>query len=193
MMERALVRQEIPLSYSQGFNPRPRLSLPLPRSVGVLSDAEMMRVKVDLGEDYDLDRIREELCCQLPDECKVTSVVVSELKVKTQPQSAIYSFSLKQSAITDDFRDGFQVLEESACGKMPIIVNRKAGKRKPARQVDVSPYIASIKMEDETVIVNCLITLGGSVRMDELMQQLSISAKDLSSPIKRVSVEWSEN
>lgn len=193
MLQRALVRQEIPLSYSQGFNPRPRLSLPLPRSVGVLSDDEVMRVMVDLGEDYDLDAIGEGLGRQLPQECKVTSVFVHESKTKMYPQSAVYSFSLKQSAITEDFRSGFQTLEESSGGKIPIIVSRKGKNRKGARQVDVSPYIDSLKMQDARVIVNCVITQGGSIRMDELMGQLAISASDLSSPIKRASVEWLEN
>ena len=42
MLQRALIRAGVRLIYSQGFNPRPRLSLPLPRAVGVRSDCEML-------------------------------------------------------------------------------------------------------------------------------------------------------
>ncbi|MBW7991664.1 MAG: DUF2344 domain-containing protein, partial [Planctomycetes bacterium] len=35
VFQRACVRAGIEIRYSQGFNPRPRLSLPLPRPVGV--------------------------------------------------------------------------------------------------------------------------------------------------------------
>jgi radical SAM-linked protein len=193
MLQRALVRQEVPLRYSQGFNPRPRLSLPLPRSVGVCSDDEVLCALVDLGEDYDLDVIAEDLSHQLPDECKVSSVMVRDSKVTLQPQAASYSFPLKECAINDDFLAGFQGLEKAADGEMPIMVSRRASKRKTLREVDVSQYVGSVKMEDGTVTVNCTITQGGSIRIDELMEQMSISAKDLSGPIKRASVEWSEN
>ena len=42
LMERAAARAELPLKYSQGFNPRPRLSLALPRPVGVSSRCELL-------------------------------------------------------------------------------------------------------------------------------------------------------
>ena len=41
MLERCMVRAKLPIRYSQGFNPQPRFSLPLPRPVGVASDAEL--------------------------------------------------------------------------------------------------------------------------------------------------------
>ena len=46
LFQRACVRAGIDLCYSQGFNPRPKLSLPLPRPVGVESDDELLAVRV---------------------------------------------------------------------------------------------------------------------------------------------------
>jgi radical SAM-linked protein len=192
MLQRALVRQEIPLRYSEGFNPRPRMSLPLPRSVGVSSDDEVLCALVDLADDYDLDAIGDGLSRQLPDQCVVSDISVRQKKVTLQPRSAVYAFSLKPSAFTENFRACFQTLENASGGKTPIIVNRQSGKRKPPRQVDVSHYVDSLKIEDETVMVNCTITQGGSIRIDEIMQQLGISVKDLSAPVKRASVDWSD-
>jgi radical SAM-linked protein len=191
MLQRALVRQEIPLCYSEGFNPRPRISLPLPRSVGVGSDDEVLCALVDLGDDYDLDVISDGLSRQLPSQCVVSDVSVRPKKVTLQPQSAVYQFTLKPSAITENFRASFQTLENASGGKTPIIVNRQSGKKR-ARQVDVSPFIDSLEIEDEILRVNCLITQGGSIRIDEIMEQLSITAKDLSAPVKRASVDWSD-
>ncbi|MCF7955599.1 MAG: TIGR03936 family radical SAM-associated protein [Phycisphaerae bacterium] len=191
MLQRALVRQGIPLHYSEGFNPRPRMSLPLPRSVGVGSDDEVLCALVDLGADYDLDAIGEGLCRQLPEHCVVTEVSVRQKKVTLQPRSAVYVFSLKPSAFTENFRACFQTLEKASGGKTPIVVNRQSGK-KLSRQVDVSPYVDSLKIEDETVMVNCAITQGGSIRIEEIMQQLGISVEDLSAPVKRASVDWSD-
>ncbi len=52
-IERLLRRAGLPLRYSQGFNPRPALSLVLPRPVGVASEADLLVVTLeeDLAED----------------------------------------------------------------------------------------------------------------------------------------------
>ena len=50
-MERLVCRAKLPLKYTQGFNPRPVLSLSLPRPVGVASRAELL--VVTLEEDLD--------------------------------------------------------------------------------------------------------------------------------------------
>lgn len=42
LWQRALTRADIPLAYSEGFNPHPRISLALPLSLGVTSEAELM-------------------------------------------------------------------------------------------------------------------------------------------------------
>jgi len=44
LWQRALTRAEIPLAYSQGFNPHPRISLAAPLAVGVTSEAELMDI-----------------------------------------------------------------------------------------------------------------------------------------------------
>ncbi len=46
LWERALCRAQIPLAYSEGFSPHPRLSLAAPLPVGVTSEAEFMDVFV---------------------------------------------------------------------------------------------------------------------------------------------------
>ena len=42
--ERALRRAEIPLAYSEGFSPHPRISLAAPLPIGVTSEAELMDI-----------------------------------------------------------------------------------------------------------------------------------------------------
>jgi len=44
LWQRALNRAGIPLAYSEGFNPHPRLSLAAPLAVGVTSEAELMDI-----------------------------------------------------------------------------------------------------------------------------------------------------
>ena len=44
LWERALRRAELPLAYSEGFTPHPRISMAVPLSVGVTSQAELMDI-----------------------------------------------------------------------------------------------------------------------------------------------------
>ena len=44
LLSRALRRAGIPVAYSEGYNPRPRLALAVPLAVGVTSDAELMDI-----------------------------------------------------------------------------------------------------------------------------------------------------
>jgi hypothetical protein len=54
VFQRACARAGIPVKYSAGFNPHPKLSLPLPRSVGVESDDELLVVRLS-DEPRDVD------------------------------------------------------------------------------------------------------------------------------------------
>jgi radical SAM-linked protein len=47
LWERALRRGEIPLIYSEGYSPHPRISLAAPLSIGMTSEAELMDLTVD--------------------------------------------------------------------------------------------------------------------------------------------------
>lgn len=44
LWQRALVRAGIPLAYSEGFNPHPRISLAAPLALGVTSEGELMDI-----------------------------------------------------------------------------------------------------------------------------------------------------
>jgi len=44
LWQRSLVRAEIPLAYSEGFNPHPRMSLAAPLALGVTGEAELMDI-----------------------------------------------------------------------------------------------------------------------------------------------------
>jgi radical SAM-linked protein len=47
LWQRAINRAGIPLSYSSGFNPHPRISLALALAMGVTSEAELMDIELD--------------------------------------------------------------------------------------------------------------------------------------------------
>jgi radical SAM-linked protein len=73
MWERALRRLELPVAYTEGFSPRPKLSFGLALSTGHESVAEYL--DVELREEPDLDALPEQLSAQLPVGIDVTAAV----------------------------------------------------------------------------------------------------------------------
>ena len=71
------------LRYSEGFNPRPRLSLPLPRSVAIAADNDLFCVSILYPDDKDSDisaRLKHDISRQLPAGCELTSLKIFDEK-----------------------------------------------------------------------------------------------------------------
>ncbi len=120
LFQRALIRAGINPHYSQGFNPRPKISLPLPRPVGVESDDELLVMAVNT--DYELTdliiensntnldnnyekRFFKDLSAQLPEGCELQSVNIVPKKPSFQPCLATYRFTLRQEYMTENLRN----------------------------------------------------------------------------------------
>ncbi|HEY3530563.1 MAG TPA: TIGR03936 family radical SAM-associated protein [Nocardioides sp.] len=74
--ERALVRARIPMAYSSGFNPHPRISYAGASPTGAASEAEYL--EIGLAETVDPARLAEDLDRALPEGLDVLAVVESE-------------------------------------------------------------------------------------------------------------------
>jgi len=152
LFQRACVRAGINIRYSQGFNPRPRLSLPLPRPVGVESDDELLCLRVvrdascvmrdaktaadaakGASEVQDtrntqhamLDAIKAQLSAQLPDGCELLSVAAAGAGTSFQPCSATYILTLHEEHLNEELgaRIGRLLASES------LNVRRRTGAR----------------------------------------------------------------
>lgn len=70
LMERAAGRAGLPVKFSQGFNPRPKMTLPLPRPVGVAGQGELLIL--ELTEPLESGALLERLGAQLPEGITLT-------------------------------------------------------------------------------------------------------------------------
>ncbi len=73
--ERAIFRARIPMAYSSGFNPHPRISYAGASPTGAASEAEYL--EIGLAEQLDPDAVRRELDASLPAGLDVLEVVES--------------------------------------------------------------------------------------------------------------------
>ncbi|MHC4499478.1 MAG: TIGR03936 family radical SAM-associated protein [Planctomycetota bacterium] len=203
VFQRACVRAGVKLEYSYGYNPHPRLSLPLPRSVGVEADDDLLclRVKTELLDSpscpstvsFDAEAFRARLSEQLPHGCELIAVALAQPGASLQPCLATYVFTLARPDSPPEWRSeklkaGIQHLLASE----HLNIQRRRAEKADIKDIDVRPFLMSIDLNDRHIIVECKVTSAGSVRVDEILTLLDLDVEMLAAPIRRTSVKWKE-
>lgn len=184
MLERALVRANAGLCYSMGFNPHPKISLPLPRTVGVVSIGDILCAEVDT-EGLDIDRLGDDIRRQLPDECVLAEVDIVEGKVSYQPKTTQYEFYVDRLADKPQLKQKLSEFENLCFTGQEIIIERWSEKKKKHRNIDVTGYIEEVEIEDGKVTVKVKITPDGSVRVEEILALAGLALEDIPQGITR--------
>jgi radical SAM-linked protein len=99
MLERALRRSGLPVSFTGGFHPLPRLQLALPLPLGVEGDGEWL--DLEFTQVVDPAVVREQLQLQLPAEFQLLSaarVPVFGVSLSQELEAAHWSFVLQPEA-----------------------------------------------------------------------------------------------
>lgn len=144
-MRTAINRAEIPVKYSEGFNPHPKMSFALTLSVGTESVCEFMELK--LTEQPDCPGILESLRANLTDELYVEEVYVPERKANEIAWSEYeIVFSPEGGERVPDYRG---IIRDE-----PLVISKrtKSGKK----TVDIRPQILRFSQEgDKLCCVLC--------------------------------------
>ncbi|AQT68880.1 radical SAM-linked protein [Anaerohalosphaera lusitana] len=188
MIERALIRADIPVKFSQGFNPRPRLSLPLPRSVGTACERDLACVGLDAAEP-DERLIAEDLARELPAGADLLEIEIREGRISPHASAATYVIPAGKLMEDREFVDAVALLEAKLRKGEPVVVIRRSKKGRTV-QKDVSQFIARIENRGGEICIETLITDAGSVRVDELLTLLGVDMTRLAGPITRTNVVW---
>lgn len=197
VLERACARAGVPVRYSEGFNPHPKLSLPLPRPVGVESEDDLLvaRLYEDPTALAGADRTECEgammraLAEELPEGMDVLSVTLGASNASFVARSAEYVVPLRVEAglgLVDRLQGQIdRVMASERC-----VVERTASEDKPAREIDVRPFLSLIRLEGGRLIVGHSTGDAGSIRVDEILRLFSLRTEDLAGPVRRVNVVW---
>ncbi len=196
VFQRACARAALPVRYSEGFNPHPRLSLPLPRPVGVEADEELLVMR--LCEDREgMPRksraqreatLKQALTEQLPKGIDVLAVDLAPGNAAWQPRSAEYVLPVRVEETGSEGRLRgriAEVMESDRC-----VVERASGEGKATKSVDVRPFLDAIRWEERNLIVQHRTGPAGSIRVDEIQQLFGLRTRDLAGPIRRTNVTW---
>ena len=138
LFQRAFKRAGLPLTHTQGFNPRPSVSIALPLSLGAESHCELL--DFDLESPVPLEDIRNRLNAALIDGIRVREVYDNGAKIKY--------LALLQSRLTLEYDGGIPAGAESAIGQLfaqeTLVLEKK--NRNGVTQQDIIPMIRNLEI-----------------------------------------------
>lgn len=138
LFQRAFKRAGLPLTHTQGFNPRPSVSIALPLSLGAESHCELL--DFDLESPVPLEGIRDRLNAALIDGIRVREVYDNGAKIKY--------LALLQSRLTLEYDGGIPAGAESAIGQLfareALVLEKK--NRNGVTQQDIIPMIRNLEI-----------------------------------------------
>ncbi len=153
LFQRMFQRAKLPLKHTQGFNPRPTVSIALPLSVGVESKCELLDFELE-GEDLALQEICDRLNAVSVDGLPVLRVYEGGGKIR--------DLSLLDCTVTMEYDNGVpsNAVEaiEALFQRKSLILDKK-GKNGIVQQ-DIVPMIRRIRVDKKdpnTLCLNALI------------------------------------
>ena len=155
-MGRALKRAQIPLWYTEGFNPHPYMSFSLPLSLGVESLCESVDIR--LVGDISNDEIKKRMNYVLPEDLKIVAVYddfrdCSEITYSDY----VYKFQFIDNEIA--LEKIINVLEAET---ILALKKGKKGKKRIFKETDLKPFIDkyNISIRGDVIVFNIRLLAG---------------------------------
>jgi len=135
IFERAVRISKVPVWYSQGFNPKPKISLPWALPLGAVAENDIftMRINLPANENNLIDSINKALPKEI--NLKTLKIIDSEEKIP-QPIASIYELNIKSSK-------SLKTAYERIIASSKILITRQ--KQKERKEVDIRPLIGNIQ------------------------------------------------
>jgi len=185
-VELAASRAELPLHYTQGFNPHPRLSMPSPRPVGVATRDDLL--VVILTEPTEAAGLLEGFRAQAPEGMRFTRAE----KLSTAPQPVRIHCELP---LTDEqiapVRDRIEHLRASASWPVHREKKPKTRRGKTSRKtVDIRPLVEAIDLNEGVLRVTFVGRDGRWARPAEVLDLLGLDRRSDLAGLVRTNVEY---
>jgi radical SAM-linked protein len=166
--ERALRRAEVPMGYSAGFSPHPKISYVGAAPTGVASEAEYL--EIGLSRESDPEAIRQALDEALPDGLDIVEVVAAGPgSLPARMEASHWRVELPGVSAEDAARALAALL---ACAELSVERLTKDGRR----SINVRPAIvhAEVAPGERAILVMVVRQVTPSVRPDDVLAALRI-------------------
>ena len=174
LWERAARRAELPLAYSQGFHPQPKMNLASALPLGFSSRCEVLDMRLE--HDVTLDGLSDRLNNTLPSGIHVLEVEQVEERapaLQTQVVAAEYEVRMIESDPSSSTSSGFgEDLKQSIESLMAAesIIRTRRGK-----EYDLRPLIEELAVLDDKIVMKLSAREGATGRPEEVLDVLGIA------------------
>lgn len=190
-VQRTLIRSGVNLLYSQGYNPHPRFSLPLPKSVGLASEDELFYAQIEVG-DKSGKEIYQAISQHLPQDFSLIDIAIHNGRKSVKPTDAEYFVQLSKDEI-DSVSAAADKLNNLLAAGEKIIIERTVDENGNVKTVDVAQFLKTFELTGEGVKIITLISDRGTIRPDEIIKLLGLAAERLGISMTRKKVNWQMN
>ena len=167
-MQRALRRTDLPVAYSQGFNPHPQISFASALAMGHASECELLDVK--LSAPVDPMHAIKQMSAALPPEMPVHTLrMVDDAHPKLMARLAYAEYRI---TLEPDAAAGIARAIEGYLAEASVMAIRKT--KTGERPADIRPMTAALHMEDECILFARLkLTEAETLKPDLLLEVLA--------------------
>jgi len=149
-MTRTLTRAGIPAWYSQGFNPRLKMTFSLPLSIGTQSECEFFDIR--LVEPMELSEIKRRINEGLTDEMQILDVYTSERKF-SEIEWSEYEITMTSPRLDSGIADSLREIYTN-----PLVLTKRS--KSGDKEVDITPFIdlREVAFADGSIKINALLS-----------------------------------
>lgn len=164
LFQRCFNRSQIPIRYSEGFNPHPKFSIAHPLSLGIESEGEF--IEIDLVEKVPIDDFVDKMNQSLPKDIQIVKAkyVDEDKSITKLISNALYEIKFlisKKFQIGDIER---LIMDWLHNDEILITRYRKKGKNKILVDENIKPLIGDITVEGfddhNFFVINALFKVG---------------------------------
>lgn len=171
LWERAARRAELPLAYSQGFHPQPKMNLASALPLGFSSRCEMLDLRLE--RDITLDGLPERLNNTLPSGIQVLNVEqVDERAPALQTQVVSAEYEVRMIDPSSPLRMGFG--EAVKRGIESVMESESIARTRRGKQYDLRPLLEELKLLDDKIFMKLAAREGATGRPEEVLDVLGI-------------------
>lgn len=163
LFSRVWRRAELPLAYSEGFNPHPKMSIGLPLSVGVTSSFELL--DVELSQPLDPAALMERVNAVMPIGVTVTGcTLVDDTFAKLSDVTAAdYTVTLSDGTLSSEEAAAFLAREE-------IIVEKRT--KRGCAPANIRPDILRLEADGKTLTMTLHAGSQANLKPDTVLTAL---------------------
>ena len=181
-----MLRCNLPVKFSSGFNPHPKISLPVPRPVGIAAYNDRIRVEISGLTDISETDVMGKLQNYAPRGMLFHHIWLTKKSELKRPIGIEWIISLEGTAIDrDNLREKFEQI--SASNSLLII---RETPKKGRKTIDVGDMIQDIHLQEKSLKLKTALAQTGTIKPTEILRIFGLADKIDLSDIARIKIYW---